>query len=89
MSPKLPKIDRKGEVGDLSELDPAIFRRLKQLPNSLQRKMRGRPKLENPKELIHIRIDADVVHAFRSTGSGWQTRINALLKKEAKKLNHA
>ena len=46
MSPKLPKIDRKGEVGDLSELDPAIFRRLKQLPNSLQRKMRGRPKLE-------------------------------------------
>ena len=89
MSPKLPKIDRKGEVGDLSELDPAIFRRLKQLPNSLQRKMRGRPKLENPKELIHIRIDAEVIHAFRSTGSGWQTRINVLLKKEAKKLNHA
>ncbi len=47
MSPKLPKIDRKGEGGDLSELDPAIFRRLKQLPNSLQRKMRGRPKLEH------------------------------------------
>lgn len=45
-SRKSPRINRKGEVGDLSELDPGIFRRLKQLPNSLQRKMRGRPKLE-------------------------------------------
>lgn len=45
-SRKSPRINRKGEVGDLSELDPAIFRCLKQLPNSLQRKMRGRPKLE-------------------------------------------
>lgn len=86
MSPKLPKIDRKGEVADLSELDPAIFTRLNKLPKSLQTKLRGRPRLEKPKELIHIRIDADVISAFRSTGSGWQTRINALLKKEAKKL---
>jgi hypothetical protein len=46
-SRKSPRINRKGEVGDLSELDPGIFRRLKQLPNSLQRKMRGRPKLEH------------------------------------------
>jgi uncharacterized protein (DUF4415 family) len=86
MSPKLPKIDRKGEVADLSELDLAIFTRLNKLPKSLQTKLRGRPRLEKPKELIHIRIDADVISAFRSTGSGWQTRINALLKKEAKKL---
>ncbi len=89
MSPKSPKIDRAGEVADLSDLDPAIFKRINKLPKSLQTKLRGRPKLESPKELIHIRIDADVVTAFRATGTGWQTRINALLKKEAKKLNPA
>jgi len=27
-----------------------------------------------------IRLDADVMAAFRRTGAGWQTRINAVLR---------
>ena len=41
---------------------------------------RGRPPSENPKEHVNIRLDADVVSAFKSTGSGWQTRLNDALR---------
>jgi uncharacterized protein (DUF4415 family) len=40
----------------------------------------GRPRLENPKVPIKLRLDGDVVEALRATGPGWQTRINDLLK---------
>ena len=41
---------------------------------------RGRPPLANPKEHLNIRLDADVVGAFRRTGTGWQTRLNDALR---------
>jgi uncharacterized protein (DUF4415 family) len=45
---------------------------------------RGRPKLDSPKEAIKLRLDADVLEAYRETGDGWQTRINADLRKARK-----
>ena len=45
---------------------------------------RGRPPSANPKHALKLRIDADVVEHFRSTGPGWQTRINATLRRAAK-----
>jgi uncharacterized protein (DUF4415 family) len=47
---------------------------------------RRRPPLENPKEAVKLRLDHDVLAAYRKTGSGWQTRINADLRKAARKL---
>jgi uncharacterized protein (DUF4415 family) len=47
---------------------------------------RGRLPLEHPKEAVKLRLDHDVLAAYRKTGSGWQTRINADLRKAAKKL---
>ncbi|MDA8389207.1 MAG: BrnA antitoxin family protein [Gammaproteobacteria bacterium] len=41
---------------------------------------RGRPKVEAPKLALTVRYDADVVEAFKATGKGWQTRMNAALK---------
>ena len=41
---------------------------------------RGRPRSTNPKEHVNIRLDADVLRAFKSTGSGWQTRLNNALR---------
>ena len=29
---------------------------------------------------LNMRVDADVLDAFKSTGQGWQTRINAVLR---------
>jgi len=45
---------------------------------------RGRPPLPNPKQAVKLRLDAEVLAAYRKTGSGWQTRINADLRKARK-----
>jgi uncharacterized protein (DUF4415 family) len=43
----------------------------------------GRPKKEAPKEAVNIRLDPDVLAHFRAEGPGWQSRINAVLRKAA------
>lgn len=80
MVSRLPVIDDDGEVGDLSEVDPALFKPFSSLPASLQTKLRGRPKAAVTKERITIRLSPDVVGAFRATGEGWQTRVDAALR---------
>lgn len=41
---------------------------------------RGRPRKAAPKINQTLRLDADVVDAYRRQGRGWQTRINAVLR---------
>jgi hypothetical protein len=46
---------------------------------------RGRPPLSGKsKTAITLRLDEDVVEAYRETGEGWQTRINADLRRARK-----
>ena len=42
---------------------------------------RGRPRLDNPKRQVTLRLDADLIDRFRESGPGWQSRINDLLRK--------
>jgi uncharacterized protein (DUF4415 family) len=35
----------------------------------------GRPISENPRKLLSIRLPADVIERWKSTGPGWQTRM--------------
>ena len=49
------------------------------------RKARGRPVGSGTKEQVAIRIDKDVLTAFRAGGPGWQTRMNAALRDWLKK----
>jgi uncharacterized protein (DUF4415 family) len=44
---------------------------------------RGRPKALAPKVSTTLRLDPDVLAAFKADGAGWQTRINAALRKAA------
>lgn len=41
---------------------------------------RGRPPVADPKEHVNIRLDADIVLAFKAKGPGWQTRLNSALR---------
>jgi uncharacterized protein (DUF4415 family) len=50
---------------------------------------RGRPRAEQPKRSVTMRLDAGVVDYFKSTGPGWQTRINDLLVREVHKKRSA
>jgi uncharacterized protein (DUF4415 family) len=40
----------------------------------------GRPKAETTKVPTAIRLSSDVVEYFKSTGAGWQSRIDAALR---------
>jgi uncharacterized protein (DUF4415 family) len=44
------------------------------------RALRGRPRLENKKLLLSVRYSPEVVAFFKSTGEGWQSRMDAVLK---------
>ena len=48
------------------------------------RRARGRPVMEKPKRQVSLRLDPDVIDAFKATGKGWQGRINDVLRKAAK-----
>ena len=41
---------------------------------------RGRPPAKRRKVSTTIRLDPDIVEAFRAAGEGWQSRINAALR---------
>lgn len=42
--------------------------------------MRGRPKSENKKLLVSVRYSPEVVAYFKSTGDGWQSRMDGVLQ---------
>lgn len=41
---------------------------------------RGRPLGSGTKEQITMRLDTDIVDAFKRDGDGWQTRMNGALR---------
>ena len=41
---------------------------------------RGRPRAQTPKVSTTIRLDADILAAFRAKGAGWQSQINSALR---------
>ena len=41
---------------------------------------RGRPAGAVKRPTLNMRVDAEVLDAFKATGPGWQTRINEVLK---------
>ncbi len=61
-----------------SEVLPELFGA--ELAAEMLKPKGGRPKSESPKVFTGIRLDAEVLAAFRATGKGWQTRMNEALK---------
>ena len=84
-SDRPPLTDADGEVRELTEDDFKHFRpSTEAIPDVIKafermRGMRG-PQKSPVKERVGLRLDAEIVEHFRSTGSGWQSRINDILK---------
>ena len=55
----------------LSETELAAFPRTR---------LRGRPRIAEPKLAVSLRLSPSVVRHFRGTGPGWQARINDILE---------
>lgn len=49
------------------------------------RAVRGRPKSENKKQLLSVRYSVEVVNYFRSTGVGWQSLMDSVLRQYVNK----
>ncbi len=45
------------------------------------RALRGRPRSENKKLLVSVRYSPEVIAYFKSTGEGWQSRMDGVLRK--------
>ena len=74
---------------DARELDSEWFTKAKPASEALPQEIyvalvakrpRGRPKADETKVFTAIRLDADLLEAFKATGKGWQTRVNAALR---------
>jgi uncharacterized protein (DUF4415 family) len=44
------------------------------------RTLRGRPRSESPKQLVSVRYSQEVLAYFKSTGEGWQSRMDGVLR---------
>ena len=51
--------------------------------------LRGRPKSENKKLLVSVRYSPEVVAYFKSTGDGWQSRMDGVLRKYVSRHSHS
>lgn len=51
---------------------------------TLSLRKRGRPRADFKKVAVSLKLDPDVVSAYRAKGPGWQTRMNDDLRTAAK-----
>ncbi len=49
------------------------------------RSVRGRPRSENPKLLLSVRYSPEVIAYFKSTGEGWQSRMDSVIRQYVQK----
>lgn len=53
------------------------------LADAMRKNVGGRPKSENPKVAVSLRLDQEIVARFKASGPGWQTRMNDALRDAA------
>ncbi|MCJ2072848.1 BrnA antitoxin family protein [Methylobacterium sp. J-030] len=74
------------DAAELTDLELANLRPAQDvLPPALYAALtaRGRPKAEIKRVSLTLRVDPDVLAAYKADGPGWQARMNAALAKGA------
>jgi len=83
-------VSRRSLSSDLKRVDAHVIRRreYRELPELTDDMLArgsvnkgGRPRSENPRKLISIRLPESVIERWRATGPGWQTRMADRLAK--------
>jgi len=80
---------------DIPEMTAEDFRRARPMrevfPDIVEaaKRARGRPRAENPKVQVTLRLDPQVIAAFKAEGKGWQRRINDTLLRAVRRKKRA
>ena len=78
----VPSVEEDRRINDAARSDPdAQPLKPSQMKAMVPLKaLRGRPKSENRKLLVSVRYSPEVVAFFKSTGDGWQSRMDSVLR---------
>lgn len=78
----MPSVEEDKAITAAANADPdALPLTTKQLREMVPlRSLRGRPKSEAKKVLLSVRYSPEVIAYFKSTGKGWQTRMDGVLR---------
>ncbi len=79
-----PELERPSSEAELASMRP-FGEAMPDLAEAFRHEIakRGRPPLTTTKTPVTIRLDADIVEYYKAEGKGWQSRINAALRKVA------
>jgi len=80
---QMPSVAEDRKITDAAKADPdARPLTNAQLDQMVSAKaLRGRPTLATRKQLVSVRYSPEVLTYFRSTGEGWQARMDGVLKR--------
>jgi uncharacterized protein (DUF4415 family) len=71
-----PEVDEPPEITEVWNQGADLYRGRRLI-------RRGRPKLENPRQLLSLRLPPHVIASWKATGPGWQTRMVKVLESAA------
>ena len=84
---RMPSVKDNAKIVAAAKADPDAKPMTKAQLDALVpiRAVRGRPKSENKKLLLSVRYSVEVVDYFRSTGVGWQSLMDTVLRQYVSK----
>ena len=85
----MPTVEEDRRIRSAARTDPdALPLTPKQLQAMVPMKaLRGRPKSAQKKLLLSVRYSPEVVAYFKSTGQGWQSRMDGVLRQYVQELS--
>ncbi|WP_066335350.1 BrnA antitoxin family protein [Azohydromonas lata] len=81
----IPTPDEDAAIAAGIAADPDSYEFSSEEMKTLRPRRPGRPPSGKVRPTLNMRVDADVLEAFKATGPGWQTRIHALLREAVDK----
>ena len=79
---QMPSVQEDRAINAAAKLDPDAQPLTSQQLGAMvpMKALRGRPKSENKKRLVSVRYSPEVIDYFKSTGDGWQSLMDTVLR---------
>ena len=85
---KKPLSDKDGEVREITAAEMKRFKSIQKTDPEMAlamsllkaKRSRGRPKIQAPRKMLSLRLKSNIIDEIKSTGKGYNTRIEKLLE---------